>query len=137
MVVLLVSVLWTSVGFAQGRHLFHPPIVPPLAVPALVRLTGELHLPEEKGAPVHSPMVYVHGTKWNFWLTKVDTLNGTNYGRTVLEDLFPRAVHLSRPEELLKPLQRPEIAGQPLTIEGWLYVGDRKLVVTAVRGAEE
>jgi hypothetical protein len=82
-------------------------------------------------------MVFIHDTKWNFWLTKVDTLNGPNYGWLVLADLFPRELHFSGPEDLLGPLQRPEIAGKPLTVEGRLYASDHKLVVTAVGDAEE
>ena len=60
---------------------------------------------------MHSLMVFIHDTKWNFWLTRVDTLSGTNYGWLVLADLSPREVHCSGPEEFLGPLQRPEMVG--------------------------
>jgi len=82
-------------------------------------------------------MVFIHDTKWNFWLTRVDTLSGTNYGWLVLADLSPREVHCSGPEEFLGPLQRPEMVGKSLTVEGRLYASDRMLAVTAVGDAGE
>ncbi|MGE0826199.1 MAG: hypothetical protein AB7G75_18395 [Candidatus Binatia bacterium] len=125
---------WTSVGFAQGRHEpgLRPPEVPYLHIPPQVRLTGTLHPVEEKGAPVQAVKIFVQNKEWNFWLTQVDVLTGTNYGWLTLAELFPRELRLSGPEKLLGPLEKSEIVDKPVIVEGRLYSSDRKLVVTTV-----
>ncbi len=108
------------------------PDVPRLSVPPLVRLTGTLHPPDEHGAPVHALTVYIGDRQWNFWLTDIDNMSGPPYGWLTLTDLFPRELRFSGPDEVLVPLQRPDIAGKPVSVEDRLYTVHRKLVVTAI-----
>ncbi len=133
LVVMLTSALWSSSAPAEGKHrIMHPPIVPHVEVPPLVRFTGTLHSPQEKGdGTVHTLTVFIEETEWQFRLTKVETLTGTNYGWMILQDIFPPELRLSGPPDLLGPLEKPDIAGKPVEIEGRLYRADRMLVVTA------
>ena len=108
-----------------------------MEVPPLMRFTGTLHLPQEKGSPVHSLTIRVHDTEWQFWLTDVQALSGMNYGWMILSDIFPPELRLAGPADLLRPLQNPAIAGKPLTVEGRLYTANRKLLVTAVEKLTE
>ena len=133
MTIMLLTVT-THAMSAQWRTHRGPgfPDVPRLSVPPLIRLTGTLHPPEEKGAPVHALTVYIGDSQWNFWLTDIDNLSGPPYGWLTLTDLFPRELRFSGPDDLLAPLQQPNVVGKPVSVEGRLYTVYRKLVVTAV-----
>ena len=87
---------YTSPTLAQSPYLHIPP---------QIRLTGSLHPLEEQGTPVQVVKIFVQDKEWNFWLTQVDTLTGTNYGWLTLADLFPRELRLSGPDELWVPLE--------------------------------
>jgi hypothetical protein len=123
---------WATLGVAQAIPLLRSPGVPDLHIPPQIRLTGSLHPLEEKGTPVQVVKIFVQDKEWNFWLTQVDTLTGTNYGWLTLADLFPRELKLLGPDELLGLLEKPGIVSKPVTIEGRLYSSVRKLVVTTV-----
>jgi hypothetical protein len=124
-VALLASVLWSAPAIAQG--------IPQVEPPPLVRFTGTLYPLEEKKGDLHVLTVSIKGTKWLFRITKVEKLTGRAASELrILEGLFPPQLQLLGPEELLGPLQAPEITGKPLALEGRLYTGGRMLFLTAV-----
>jgi hypothetical protein len=132
--------LSVSAAFAESHH--HPfprsLITPYLHIPPLVRFTGTLHPSEEKnGDGLHTLWISVRDKEWQFRLTAVDVLTGTNYGWMILSDIFPPHLRISAPENLLAQLERPEIVGKPLIIEGRLYRVNRVLLVTALEDASE
>lgn len=129
-VVLLVSIFWSTAAPAQ--------IIPRVEPPPLVRFTGALLPLEEEGRRgLHTLTVFIKGQKWIFRLAKVETLTGRNRGWAILQDLFPPQVRFIGPEDLIRLLQKPEITGKLLIIEGRLYTGDRMLFITAVEEAAE
>ena len=50
---------------------------------------------------------------------------------------FPSLVHFVGPDDLIRPLKSPKIAGKVLTIEGLLYTGSRMLFIIGVDEGEE
>jgi hypothetical protein len=132
--------LLTSVALAESRHRHfpRPPITPYIHIPPLVRFTGTLHPSEEQNDDsLHTLWISVRGKEWQFRLTNVEVLTGTNYGWMILSDIFPPHLRISAPENLLAWLERPEIVGKPFTIEGRLYRANRVLLVTALEEASE
>jgi hypothetical protein len=98
-----------------------------------VRFTGALYPLAAKGGNLHVLTVSVKGTKWLFRITKVEKLTGRAASDLrILQSLFPPQLQVLGPEELLGPLQVPEIAGKPLALEGRLYTGGRMLFLTAM-----
>lgn len=128
-VVLLMLVFWSSAAFAQ---IFKPPL--------LIRFTGALFPIEKEGQRnlYHTLNVLIKGEeRWIFRLDKVEPLTSTNNGWAILQRLFPPRVCFTGPEDLLHLLQKPEIAGKPLIIEGRLYIRAKMFLITAVEEAEE
>jgi len=126
-VLLGMSVLWSAVAGAQSCY-----------QPPLVRFSG-LFLPvEERGrSGVPTLRVLVAEKRWIFRIAKVENLTGRDLSALrLLQVLFPPHVHFVGPEEFVRPLQDPEVAGKRLRIEGLLYTADRVLLITAmeVRG---
>jgi hypothetical protein len=109
-----------------------PPIVPHLEIAPVVRLTGRLQpLQRKDGEGLHTLRVFIGRKEWLFQLEDIETLTGTNRGWTILNEIFPSELRLIDSEDLIGPLQQPEMAGKLITVEGRLYAGDRTLVVTA------
>ena len=78
--------------------------------------------------------VSVEETRWRFNVAKVEKLTGKEVGSLrLLQAIFPPQLRLIGPDELLRPLQDPQVAGKPLVIEGLLYIGDRMLFITDVK----
>jgi hypothetical protein len=81
--------------------------------------------------------VRVKQKKWRLHIREIKALTATTHqGWGLLNDLFPPWLRLTGPDDLLSPLQHDEIAGQPLVLEGRLYVGDHMLYLTAVERLE-
>lgn len=121
---MLLFVVFTPVtALAQGVQQ-HP----------LVRFTGVLLPIEEKGSSCAPTLtVRITDTTWIFRIAKVENLTGGDLSELRLfQALFPPRVRFVGLEELLHPLQDPEITGKRLAIEGILYPTDRMLWVTAV-----
>lgn len=118
---------WPIPARAQGGLHAEPP--------PLVRFTGSF-LPLEGKRPGALAMltVSIEGMRWKFNVAKVEKLTGKEVGSLrLLQSIFPPQLRLTGPDELLRPLQDPQVAGKPLVIEGRLYVGDRMLFITAVK----
>lgn len=133
------AVLYANAFAAEGiqQVFFYRPTVPHVEPPPLVRFSGTLHSPKEKKeSGVRTLTIRVGKAEWKLWLTDVQTLTGSNRGWMILRDISPRRLSLSGPDKLLRPLERPEMAGKAVTIEGRLYIGTRKLVVTTTGESE-
>jgi len=134
LLVLALAVCGPSVFAAEDTRLafFYRPMVPRVEPPPLVRFTGTLHpVKEKKPSGLQTLTIRVKKAEWKLWLTDVKTLTGTDRGWMILKDIFPPRLNLFGPDKLLSPLVRPEMVGKAVVIEGRLYVGTRKLVVTA------
>ncbi len=57
---------------------------------------------------------------------------GVGLNRVTLQRLFPPLIRFAGPDDLIRLLKSPKIAGKVLTIEGLLYTGSRMLFVIGV-----
>lgn len=108
--------------------------VPRLRHPPLVRITGALApLDEPQRSGLQTLVVTIKGTKWRLRIREIKALTAaTNHGWGLLKGLFPPRLRFVGPADLIAHLQREDIAGLPLVLEGRLYVGDHMLYLTAV-----
>lgn len=122
--ILFVTVFWANIANARFPY--------PERTPS-VRLTGVLlPIDEQDREDLITLKVFVQGQPWLFRVGKVEKLAGSERAQAIRQELLRRQVRLYGPEDLIAPLQEPEIAGKPLTIEGRFYANERRLLVTAV-----
>ena len=124
MVVLLV-IFWTGAARAEEPY-------PQAAF--TVRFTGML-LPanEQNREDLVTVSIYVEGTPWLLRLGEVQELTARDQDQAKEQALQLRQVRFYGPDELIGRLQKPEIAGKVLTIEGRLDPGTKRFLVTAVQ----
>ncbi len=108
-----------------------------ISKPELVRLTGTFHRPEESAKTgMYSFRVYIGGKEeWIFDVKKAQDLSGLEPGLDILNDLFPSTLNFWGPKKLVSQLEKPELDGQPVTVEGYIHVAHNIMEVTAVREA--
>jgi hypothetical protein len=130
---LLLSVFFFSLphlsfAFAQVGGL------PRIKQPPLVRIIGAfVPLEDTQRSTLQTLTVRVRENKWRMRIREIKALTATTHsGWSLLNDLFPPHLRLTGPDELIASLQREDIAGHPLILEGRLYVGDHMLFLTAV-----
>jgi hypothetical protein len=106
--------------------------------PPLVRIQGVLAIPtNQQRDNLKTVSVHVKGKTWKLRINEITSLTAsTTTGWSLLNDLFPRKLHLIGPDELLLPLQHDDIAGKPLELEGRLYVGEHQLLLSDVNVKE-
>lgn len=108
--------------------------MPRLRHPPLVRIVGALApLDEPPPRGLQTVVVTIKERKWRLRIREIKALTATTHqGWSLLKDLFPPRLRFVGPTNLLTRLQREDIAGIPLTLEGRLYVGDHMLYLTGV-----
>ena len=118
----------SSLAFAQVGGI---PLIKP---PPLVRIIGAfVSLDDTQHSNLQTLTVQVKKDKWRLRIREVKSLTATtNSGWGLLKDLIPPWLRLVGPDELIALLQRSDIAGQLLVLEGRLYIGDHMLYLTAV-----
>jgi hypothetical protein len=126
---LFVSVLVATAAFAQ--------IISPYRFPPVVRMTGTLQPVGDQGGGLNALTISVHDKQWIFKVTRLDTTTGTDPGMLLLSYIFPPELRFFGPPERLAPLENPEVAGKPVTLEGFLYIGDRTFYVASVNVAAD
>jgi hypothetical protein len=77
--------------------------------------------------------VFIHDQPWLLRVGVVEKLTATERERVVDEGVFMRQMRLYGPDDILSLLQRPEMIGKVVTIEGRLDMTQKRLRVTAVR----
>ena len=124
LIALTSAVFWTSTARAQFAY--------PDATP-YVRLSGVLlPLDEQKPQEISTLLIFVPGQLWQFRLDGLEEVTDRNYERVRVSDLRGRSFRLYGPGSLIDPLQQPHMAGKHLTVEGRLYLKERRLLVTRV-----
>src|SRR5262245_25048723 len=123
--VLLLSILSfplppCSFAFAQVGGL------PRIKQPPLVRIIAAFApLEDRERSTLQTLTVRVRENKWRMRIREIKALTATSQsGWSLLNDLFPPHLRLTGPDELMVTLQRENIVGRPLILEGRLYVGD-------------
>ncbi len=124
--VLVLGLVTCWAGSAHAR--FSYPDAPPY-----VRLSGVvLPLGSQDSAELRSLTVFIYGQLWRFRLDAAEEVTNGNHTQLHLRDFMWCSIRLYGSEDLLAPLQQPEITGKHLTIEGHLYSKERRLLVTAM-----
>jgi hypothetical protein len=122
---LLFSLVWTSVGNAQSQNPQRP---------LDLRITGTLLAEEsDKRDDLVTVDISVQGKPMLLRVGKVEDLTTPERARAVKDDVLLRQVRFTGPEDLMAQLQKPELLGRVITIEGWLDTKARRMQVTAVK----
>ncbi len=101
----------------------------------LVRLTGIFHRPgENTKTGMYSFEIYVQGKEeWIFDVKKAQDISGMEPGLDILNDLFPSTLNLWGPKNLISELEKPELDGRLVTVEGYIHVAHNIMELTQVR----
>ena len=106
----------------------------PRVQPLIVRFVGVFHPFNEKEAGnLHTLTVSYKKHHWLFQVERVNVLGGSDPGTMVLNRIFPPRLSFSGPPKLLEPLGSPENMGKRITLEGQLYLKDRRFSVASVK----
>jgi hypothetical protein len=81
--------------------------------------------------------VSVQGKPMLLRIGKVEDLTTQERAQAVKGEVLLRKVHFTGPEELMAWLQKPEIVGKVVTLEGWLDTQSRRFQVTTVRATTQ
>jgi len=124
-IALLTLVFWAGAARADETY--------PQA-PFTVRFTGML-LPvnEQNREDLVTVSIFVEGTPWLLRLGEIKELTARDQEQAKEQAVQLRQVRFYGPQDLVGRLQKPEIAGKVLTIEGRLDPTARRFLVTAVQ----
>ena len=99
-----------------------------------MRVTGTLlPITAESREDLVTVKVFVEGQPWLLRVGQVEKLTADERERAVDDDILLREVRFYGPDDLIGRLQKPEIAGKVLTIEGRLDTKEKRFLVTAVK----
>ncbi len=118
------SLLWAGIARAQSYGPEHR---------MELRITGALLAAEEqKREDVVLVDITVQGKPLRLRIGKVEDLTMPERARAIKDEVLFRQVRFTGPADLMERLQKPEILGRVVTIQGWLNTKDRRFQVTAV-----
>ncbi len=100
---------------------------------AYLRITGTLlPIEEEDQGGVHDILnVNINGKMRIFQLAKVKNLKANGFGKEIFRHIVPARVRFVESDDAIHNLEKPEIAGKPITITTFLYPVSRTLFITA------
>jgi hypothetical protein len=102
--------------------------------PLEVRVTGTLlPITDENREDLVTVKVFVADQPWLLRVGAVEKLTSTERERAVDEGVLMRQVRFYGPAELISQLQKPDIVGKVLIIEGQLNTEERRFRVIAVK----
>jgi hypothetical protein len=104
--------------------------------PPVVRFVGVFHPFDEKTAGnLNTLTVSYKEQRWLFQVEHVKAMGGRDTGTMLLSRIFPPQLSFSGPAQLLEPLGNPENMGKRWTLEGMLYLRNRRYYVATVEAA--
>jgi hypothetical protein len=125
--------LWVfgvSIAIAQSPY--------PEQRPLDLRVTGAfLPADQQKRDDIVTVDVSVQGKPMLLRIGKVEDLTTQERAQAVKGEVLLRKVHFTGPEELMARLQKPEMVGKVVTLEGWLDTQSRRFQVTTVKETTE
>lgn len=125
--------LWVfgvSIAIAQSPY--------PEQRPLDLRVTGAfLPTDQQKRDDIVTVDVSVQGKPMLLRIGKVEDLTTQERAQAVKGEVLLRKVHFTGPEELMARLQKPEMVGKVVTLEGWLDTQSRRFQVTTVKETTE
>ena len=125
--------LWVfgvSIAIAQSPY--------PEQRPLDLRVTGAfLPADQQKRDDIVTVDVSVQGKPMLLRIGKVEDLTTQERAQAVKGEVLLRKVHFTGSEELMARLQKPEMVGKVVTLEGWLDTQSRRFQVTTVKETTE
>ncbi len=124
-VTLVIAILWiSSTATAQSPYPDRP---------IDLRITGELlPIEEPKREDLALVNIFVQGNPMLLRIGKVEALTTQERAQVIKYEVLLQKVRFSGSESLMAYLQKPEIRGKVLTIEGWLDPREKRFQVTSV-----
>ena len=124
--VIVLAALNIGVALAQSPY--------PEQRPLDLRITGTFLAPDQqKRDDLVTVDVTVQGKPMLLRVGKVEDLTIQERKQAVKGDVLLHKVHFTGAEDLMMRLQKPEMIGKVITIEGWLDSQSRRLQVTAIK----
>jgi hypothetical protein len=120
----MISLLWATLAGAQSVN---------PAQPTKVRVTGTM-LPysEQQRDDLVTATIFVQDKPWFFRVGKVEGLSSAEREQAVNEGALLEQVRFQGPDAVMRRLQKANLAGKPLVIEGQLDAKERRFLVTSV-----
>jgi hypothetical protein len=105
--------------------------------PPIVRFVGVFQPFDKKAAgDLNTLTVSYKEQQWLFVVERMKAMGGRDSGTMLLNRIFPPQLSFSGPAQLLEPLGNPENMGKHWTLEGMLYLRNRRYYVATVQAAE-
>lgn len=124
--VIVLAALNIGVALAQSPY--------PEQRPLDLRITGTFLAPDQqKRDDLVTVDVTVQGKPMLLRVGKVEDLTIQERKQAVKGEVLLHKVHFTGAEDLMMRLQKPEMIGKVITIEGWLDSQSRRLQVTAIK----
>jgi hypothetical protein len=128
--ILVLSSFGVSIAIAQSPY--------PEQRPLDLRVTGAfLPTDQQKRDDLVTVDVSVQGKPMLLRIGKVEDLTTQERAQAVKGEVLLRKVYFTGPEEIMARLQKPEMVGKVITLEGWLNTQSRRFQVTTVKETTE
>ena len=126
----LLAVFCSGIALAQSPY--------PEQRPLDLRITGAFLAPDyQKRDDIVTVDVTVQNKLMLLRIGKVEDLTTQERAQAVKGEVLLHKVHFTGPEDLMARLQKPEMIGKVITIEGWLDTQSKRLQVTTVKETTE
>jgi hypothetical protein len=101
--------------------------------PKKIRVTGMM-LPFEEGKrdDLAVATIFVHDKPWFFRVGKVEGLTQEERDKAVNDGALMEQVRFYGPDALMRRMQKADVTGKPLIIEGQLNAKERRFMVSSV-----
>jgi len=124
----LISCLWIQAVHAQSSA---------PSGPATLRVTGTmLPFEDQKREDVAMATIFVQDKPWYFRIGKVEGLSGEERDQAVKEGALLEQVRFQGPEGVMRRLQKANLVGKLVVIEGKLDSKGRQFLVSSVEEAK-
>ena len=124
--VVVLAMLNIDLAFAQSPY--------PEQRPLDLRITGTFIAPDQqKRDDLVTVDVTVQGKPMLLRIGKVEDLTIQERRQAVKGEVLLHKVHFTGVEDLMMRLQKPEMIGKVITIEGWLDTQSKRLQVTTIK----
>jgi hypothetical protein len=121
---LLISMFWVTMASAQSVD---------SAQPTKVRLTGTiLPFEEQQRDDVVTATIFVQDKPWFFRVGKAEGLTSAEREQAVKEGALLEQVRFQGPDAIMRRLQKANMIGKLLVIEGQLDAKGRRFIISSV-----
>ena len=125
-IALLITLFWATLASAQSID---------SAQPMKVRVTGTmLPFEEQRRDDLVTATIFVQDKPWFFRVGKAEGLTSAERERAVTEGALLAQVRFQGPDAVMRRLQKANLIGKLLVIEGQLDAKGRRFLISSVEG---